>query len=124
MSRQRFEVQRHLGQVYVARQSGDVPRPRLGEVLLKMVACGICGADIRVMTRNKAASAEPDRYVTLGHEGVGRVIIPGGNAAEVPLDDYAIILPHVHHSKNVLPCVASHITPACIGGGHTLHMGW
>jgi len=50
MTKQKFEVQRHLELVYVARQNGDIPQPGPDEVLLQMVACGICGADIRVMT--------------------------------------------------------------------------
>ena len=124
MSKQRFEVQRHLDQVYVARQNGDVPRPRPGEALLKMVACGICGADIRVVTKNKTASGEAGQYITLGHEGIGRVVALGDNAPELQPGDYAIVLPHAHRSKSVPPCFAPRITPICIGSGHTLHMGW
>lgn len=124
MSTQRFEVQRHLDQIYVARQNGDVPRPRPDEVLLKMVACGICGADIRVVARNKAAPEKPGHYITLGHEGVGRIIASHGNAAHSQLDEYAVVLPHVHRCKHGAPCSAPCITPTCIGNGHTLHMGW
>src|SRR5258708_6986719 len=69
-SHQWFEVQRHLGQVHVARQSGDLPRPQPGQALLKMVACGICGADIRVVSGDKSATGEPDRFTVLGHEGL------------------------------------------------------
>src|SRR6266568_2840050 len=124
MSKQRFEVQRHLDQVYVARQNGDMPRPRPGEVLLEMVACGICGADIRVVTKNKTASGEPGHYITLGHEGIGRVVALGGDIPELQPGDYAVVLPHVHRSESLPPCLASRITPVCIGSGHTLHMGW
>jgi threonine dehydrogenase-like Zn-dependent dehydrogenase len=124
MSKQRFEVQRHLDQVYVARQNGDVPQPQPGEVLLQMVACGICGADIRVVTKNKTASGEAGRYTTLGHEGIGRVVAVGGNVAELQLGDYTVVLPHVHRDECAPPCLASSITPVCIGCGHTLHMGW
>ncbi|MFL5588388.1 MAG: alcohol dehydrogenase catalytic domain-containing protein [Ktedonobacteraceae bacterium] len=123
MSKQRFEVQRHLDQVYVARQNGDVPRPRPGEVLLEMVACGICGADIRVVTKNKTASGDAASYITLGHEGIGRVVALG-DAPELQPGDYAVVLPHVHRSENMPPCFAPRITPVCIGSGHTLHMGW
>ena len=79
MTKQKFEVQRHLELVYVARQNGDIPQPGPDEVLLQMVACGICGADIRVMTGNKVASGEAGCYTTLGHEEVGRVVAMGKN---------------------------------------------
>lgn len=124
MSKQRFEVQRHLEQVYVARQNGDVPRPGPGEVLLKMVACGVCGADIRVVTKNKIASGEAGDYITLGHEGIGRVVASGSNTSEWQPGDYVVVLPHVHRSESGLICFAPRITPVCIGNGHTLHMGW
>lgn len=55
MFKQRFEVQRHLDLVYVARQSGDVPQSGPGEVVLQIVACGICGADVRVVKGDKEA---------------------------------------------------------------------
>ncbi|MFL5666531.1 MAG: alcohol dehydrogenase catalytic domain-containing protein [Ktedonobacteraceae bacterium] len=124
MPKQRFEVQRHLEQVYVARQSGDMPRPQSGEALLQMVACGICGADIRVVTGNKSATGESDRYTTLGHEGVGRIIALGGNAPEFQPGDYAIVLPHIHDRERAPQCFTPRIDPVCIGSGHTLHMGW
>lgn len=124
MSKQRFEVQRHLDQVYVARQSGDVPRPQAGEALLQIVACGICGADIRVVTGNKSATGEPGRYTTLGHEGIGRIIALGGTPPEFQPGDYVIVLPHIHDRERAPQCFAPHVDPVCIGSGHTLHMGW
>jgi len=124
MTKQKFEVQRHLELVYVARQNGDIPQPGPDEVLLQMVACGICGADIRVMTGNKVASGEAGCYTTLGHEGVGRVVAMGKNVSTWQLGDYAVILPHVHRCVQDITCLASHINPVCIGNGHTLHMGW
>ena len=124
MSKQRFDVQRHLDHAYVARQNGDVPQPQPGEALLQMVACGICGADVRVVTRNKAASGEAGRYTTLGHEGIGRVVALGDNIPGLQLGDYAVVLPHIHDHERAPQCFASSINPVCIGCGHTLHMGW
>jgi threonine dehydrogenase-like Zn-dependent dehydrogenase len=124
MSKQRFEVQRYHDHVLVARQSGDVPHPQLGEALIQMVACGICGADIRVVTKNKTASGASDRYITLGHEGVGRIIALNGNTSGMQIGDYVVVLPHVHKDERTLQCSASAINPVCIGNGHTLHMGW
>ncbi|MFL5627080.1 MAG: alcohol dehydrogenase catalytic domain-containing protein [Ktedonobacteraceae bacterium] len=124
MSKQRFDVQRHLDHAYVARQNGDVPQPQPGEALLQMVACGICGADVRVVTRNKAASGEAGRYTTLGHEGIGRVVALGDNIPGLQPGDYAVVLPHIHDHERAPQCFASSINPVCIGCGHTLHMGW
>lgn len=124
MPKQRFEVQRSFDQIYVARQNGAVPQPQPGEALLQMVACGICGADIRVVTKNKTASGEAGCYTTLGHEGIGRVVALGDNVPGLKINDYAVVLPHVHRCEGMLQCSASRINPICIGNGHTLHMGW
>lgn len=124
MFKQRFEVQHCLDQVFVARQSGDMPRPRPGEAVLQMVACGICGADIRVVTGNKTASGETGRYTTLGHEGIGRVVALGSRVPRLHVGDYTVVLPHVHRDDCEPPCLASSINPICIGSKHTLHMGW
>ena len=126
-SRQWFEVQRHLGQVHVARQSGDLPRPQPGQALLKMVACGICGADIRVVSGDKSATGKPDRFTVLGHEGVGRIIALNEDAAEFHPGDYVVILPHVGLTSdhcNGPRRLDARIDPVAIGSGQTLHMGW
>ena len=126
-SNQWFEVQQHLGQVHVARQSGDLPRPQPGQALLQIVACGICAADIRVVSGDKASSGESDRYTVLGHEGVGRIIAVNEDAARFQPGDYVVILPHVHITTDHCDgprCLTSRINPVCTGSGHTLHMGW
>ena len=72
-----FEVQWHLGKVQVTRQSGKRSRPRPGNVLVKMISCGICAADVRAITGNKSISEQQGRYIIPGHEGFGRVITAG-----------------------------------------------
>ncbi len=94
-SQQWFEVQRHIGQVQVARQSGNWPCLQTGQVLMKMLACGICGADIRAVTGNKLTSGNPDRYIMLGHEGVGVVIAVDNDVTGLKPDDYVVVLSHV-----------------------------
>jgi threonine dehydrogenase-like Zn-dependent dehydrogenase len=127
MSEQWFEVQRHLGRVQVARQSGNWRQPPPGYVLVNMVSCGICGADIRVITGNKTASGDPNRYVTLGHEGSGRVVAVGDGVTCLKPSDYVVVLPHTHlpaDNDEDVRCSARQIDPVCIGDGHTRHMGW
>jgi threonine dehydrogenase-like Zn-dependent dehydrogenase len=124
MLKQKFEVQRCGNQVHVARQSGDAPHPQPGEALLRMAACGICAADIRIVTKNKEASATPGNFITLGHEGVGRIIALNSSCPELQPGDYAVILPHTHKDQSTSGCLSSRVNPVCIGSGHTLHMGW
>src|SRR5450631_4470651 len=87
MSKEYFEVQRHLDQVYVARQRSDLPQPQPGQALLEMIAAGVCNSDIRVVAGNKATVGEPERYVTLGHEGVGRIIALNESNTTLQIND-------------------------------------
>jgi threonine dehydrogenase-like Zn-dependent dehydrogenase len=54
---------------------GDVPAPEPGpgEVLVKTLACGICGSDLHVLHRAQAGEGPPDAIV-MGHEFVGEVV--------------------------------------------------
>ncbi len=120
-SQQWFELQRHLGRVYVARQSGGCPQLQNHQALVKIVSAGICGTDIRVARGDKVISGNSHDYIIPGHEGVGRIMEIGNNETGLKQGDYVVVLPHVH--KNIL-CSAPEINPTCIGSGHTLHQGW
>lgn len=48
----------------------EVPKLRKGEVLVKVIACGICGSDIKIKYGKKKAK----KGVTLGHEISGIVV--------------------------------------------------
>jgi 2-desacetyl-2-hydroxyethyl bacteriochlorophyllide A dehydrogenase len=50
------------------------PEPGRGELLLEMLACGICGTDLHVL---EGRSYRPELPFVLGHEPVGRVIAAG-----------------------------------------------
>ncbi|TMC20884.1 MAG: hypothetical protein E6J34_11300 [Chloroflexi bacterium] len=122
-----FEVQWHLGKVQVTRQSGKRSRPRPGNVLVKMISCGICAADVRAITGNKSISEPQGRYIIPGHEGFGRVITAGRKVTHFQPGDYVTILPHMHLPLTSLServCQATEVNPTCIGNGHTSHMGW
>src|SRR5690242_8340165 len=116
-----FDVQWHLGQVHVARQIGGLPPLQPDQVLVGVQAAGICAADIRVVTGNKASAHDPTHYITLGHEGVGRVLACGSNVVTYKEGDHVVILPHVRPDQ---PCLSGMIDPIQIGNGHTRHMGW
>ena len=122
MVQQWFEVQRHRGQVYVARQSGGRPQLQDHQAVVQIVAAGICGTDIRVMKGDKKIAANAHDYIISGHEGVGRIVAVGDGEEEFKPGDYVVVLPHVH-KKDVI-CSALEINPTCISRGHTLHRGW
>ena len=58
----------------------DVPRPRPGELLLRVEACGICRTDLHLLD-GEVPIAHPPRI--LGHQIVGTVQ-PGGQRVGVP----------------------------------------
>src|SRR5438128_6009671 len=55
-------------------QELDLAEPEAGEVLVRLVACGVCHTDLYT-----ASGADPSGYspTVLGHEGAG-VVEPGG----------------------------------------------
>lgn len=53
----------------------EVPRPGPGEVLVKVLACGVCRTDLHVAEGDLPAHLP---NVTPGHEVVGEVAAPGG----------------------------------------------
>ena len=55
---------------------GEVPEPtaRPGELLLDVLACGVCGTDLHILD---GASYRPELPFVLGHEPVGRVVAAG-----------------------------------------------
>ena len=61
-SHQWFEVQRHLGQVHVAQQSGDLPRLQPGQALLKMVANLSFSGGVRWWSMFVTKRAPPDGH--------------------------------------------------------------
>jgi succinate semialdehyde reductase (NADPH) len=62
------------------------PRPKDGEVLIKVAACGVCHTDLHVL---KAEVAFPVPAV-LGHEVSGTVVEVGANVANVGVDDRVV----------------------------------
>lgn len=60
-----------------------VPRPGTGELLLKLEASGICHTDLHVADGSSFAANAP-APLTLGHEGIGRVV-ECGPATKTPI---------------------------------------
>ena len=70
-------------------QELDLAEPRAGEVLVRLVACGVCHTDLYT-----ASGADPSGYVptVLGHEGAGVVESVGGGVASVAPGDHVVTL--------------------------------
>ena len=63
--------------------------PRAGEVLVRLVACGVCHTDMYT-----ASGADPSGYAptVLGHEGAGVVEAVGEGVESVSLGDHVVTL--------------------------------
>lgn len=57
----------------------DIPKLSHGDVLIKVIACGLCASDIKVIEGKKPAKLG----VTLGHEIVGKVVESKSEKIEV-----------------------------------------
>src|SRR5215469_9689765 len=73
------------GEPLVARES-PVPKPGAGELLLKVLACGVCRTDLHV-TEGDLPPHRPG--VTPGHEVVGQVAALGEGASDWAVGDRA-----------------------------------
>ena len=70
-------------------QQVDLAEPRTGEVLVRLVACGVCHTDLFT-----ASGADPSGYVptVLGHEGAGVVETTGPDVTSVAAGDHVVTL--------------------------------
>jgi S-(hydroxymethyl)glutathione dehydrogenase/alcohol dehydrogenase len=70
-------------------QEVDLAEPRAGEVLVRLVACGVCHTDLFT-----ASGADPSGYVptVLGHEGAGVVESIGSGVTSVEPGDHVVTL--------------------------------
>ena len=85
----------------------DPSSPRPGQVLVEVVACGICGSDLHVLSHpdqfiEAAVESEahsqvfdPARELVLGHELAGRVIEAGADVEHLAPGDFIAALPIV-----------------------------
>ena len=70
-------------------QEIDLAEPKAGEVLVRLVACGVCHTDLYT-----ASGADPSGYApaVLGHEGAGVVERVGEGVASVAPGDHVVTL--------------------------------
>src|SRR6266480_524561 len=70
-------------------QELELAEPRAGEVLVRLVACGVCHTDLFA-----ASGADPSGYApaVLGHEGAGVVEAVGDGVRDVVVGDHVVTL--------------------------------
>ena len=85
----------------------DLPIPEISdnEVLIKMLACGLCGTDIQ-----KIRGDTVNKPTVLGHEVVGEIVKKGKNISKFEIGDRVITAIHV-------PCFTCHY---CNKGHYTI----
>jgi len=69
----------------------DIPKPKIGpdELLVKVMACGICGSDVMEWYRIKKAPR------VLGHEMTGEIVEVGDNVKNFKIGDRVFVSHHV-----------------------------
>jgi L-iditol 2-dehydrogenase len=85
-----------------------IPEPTGHSLVLKIVACGICGSDLRMYFEGPTP-----RYklpIVLGHEIVAKVDRVGENVSDLSAGDLVTVAP-------IMPCMRC---PACIRGDDNL----
>ena len=70
------------------------PEPGPGEVLIKVMACGICGTDVHIFEGDEGAAATPAGTV-LGHEFSGIIEKTGGGVTAFKAGDRVTVDPNV-----------------------------
>src|SRR3954447_24464897 len=73
----------------LAIRSVELEKPRAGEVLVRLVACGVCHTDLYT-----ASGADPSGYAptVLGHEGAGVVERVGDGVSSLAVGDHVVTL--------------------------------
>src|SRR3954453_23514418 len=86
--RMRAAVLEEFGKPLAVRE-GELSKPQAGEVLVRLVACGVCHTDLYT-----ASGADPSGYAptVLGHEGAGVVEKIGDGVTSLAPGDHVVTL--------------------------------
>ncbi|KAK4925501.1 hypothetical protein LTR49_007568 [Elasticomyces elasticus] len=75
---------KHKGNVKPVWEEVPVPKPSETQILVKLLASGVCRSDISLLRYDTQPSWFQDRYI-LGHEGCGRIVQFGASVGETAL---------------------------------------
>ena len=86
----------------------EVNKPRYNEcqALVKMIACGMCGTDVKLCHCTFKGFPESMYPLMLGHEGVGEVVEVGSKVTSFKVGD-KVLLPFVDADPENLPGLGS-----------------
>ncbi len=86
----------------------EVSKPKYNEnqALVKTIACGMCGTDVKLIHRTFKGFPESVYPIMLGHEGVGEVIEVGANVKTFKIGD-KVLLPFVDPDPENRPGIGS-----------------
>lgn len=91
---------RYLGSRKLEVQELPVPEPAKGEVLIKVMACGICGSDVHGYLGLTGRRIQP---MTMGHEFCGEVAKLGTSTNKFKVGDKVIVQP-IHFCSECVNC--------------------
>ncbi|MEN5362719.1 NAD(P)-dependent alcohol dehydrogenase [Brevundimonas intermedia] len=98
-------------------ETGEIEGPRPDEVLVRVVATGVCHTDMVVRDQDFAAPLP----MVLGHEGAGVVEAVGAEVTEVAPGDHVIMTymwcGHCHTCESGHPAHCENMGPLNFGGG-------
>ena len=94
-----------------------VPHPQRGEVLVKVLTCGVCHTDLHVTEGDLPVHRE---HVTPGHEIVGKVVAQGPETRRFELGE-RIGIPWFRHACGVCKFCRSGHENLC---PHSIYTGW
>lgn len=73
----------------------EIPQPAPDQVLLKIIAAGICGTDMHIFHGNASDGNEANFPIILGHEVSGEVVALGKNVTSLKIGDRVAVDPNV-----------------------------
>ena len=80
----------------------EIEKPQITDeqALVKMIACGMCGTDVKLLHRTFKGFPESIYPIMLGHEGIGEVVAVGAKVKGYHIGD-KVLLPFVDPIGNV-----------------------
>ena len=102
----------------------DMPKAKDGEVIVKVMACGICGTDVHIYEGDEGAAATPPGTV-LGHEFAGVITEVGEKVKDAAVGDRVCVDPNklcgeCYYCKSAI----GHFCENMIGIGTTVNGGF
>ncbi len=73
----------------------EQPTPGPGEVVIKNMACGVCGTDVHIKN-GEPGSADVTPPVVLGHEYAGEVVAVGSDVSSLAVGDHVTVDPNIY----------------------------